>query len=99
MTSQAIHWDQMPSEDVRGGVVTVGNFDGVHRGHAFLVEQVSRQAVALGRPAVALTFEPHPRVLLAPAALLPPLTTPADRVELLQALGVHVLVLCTTHEL
>ncbi len=81
----------------RGGVLTLGNFDGVHRGHQVLVAEASRQAHALGCPAVAVTFDPHPLQLLRPAAFQPLLTTIEHRAELLHAAGAdHVLILETT---
>src|SRR5437868_13489355 len=89
-----------PPGECRGGAVTVGNFDGVHRGHAALIAELRQQARAVGGPAVAVTFDPHPIALLAPERLQPLLTTPADRAELLQAAGAdHVLVLRTTPDL
>lgn len=70
------------------GVVTVGNFDGVHRGHRELVAAAVRWARRLGGPAVAVTFDPPPYQLLVPDALpRPPLTTVADRADLLRAAG------------
>ena len=86
-----------PPPEVRGGVVAVGNFDGVHRGHAALIA-AARQ---LGRgPVVPVTFDPHPLVLLAPEKYQPPLTTVPDRVSLLHAGGAdHVVVLRTSPEL
>jgi cytidyltransferase-like protein len=50
----------------RGAVVAIGNFDGVHRGHLFLIEQARRRAHALGTTIAALTFAPHPRCLFRP---------------------------------
>lgn len=44
----------------QGGVITIGNFDGVHRGHQQLVEQVMQEAKRRGVPGIVLTFEPHP---------------------------------------
>jgi riboflavin kinase/FMN adenylyltransferase len=85
-----------PPPDVRGGVVAVGNFDGVHRGHAALLAT----ARELGRPVVPVTFDPHPLVLLAPESYQPPLTTVAERARLLKRAGAeHVVVLQTTPEL
>jgi riboflavin kinase/FMN adenylyltransferase len=49
-------------------VVTLGVFDGVHRGHRALLETVVRRAEGLGRPSVAVTFDPHPISILAPSA-------------------------------
>jgi riboflavin kinase/FMN adenylyltransferase len=86
-----------PPPEVRGGVVAVGNFDGVHRGHAALIaaaRQLDRGAV------VAASFDPHPLVLLAPDKYQPPLTTVPDRARLLHAVGAdHVVILQTTPEL
>lgn len=81
----------------RGGVLTMGNFDGVHRGHQALVAEAARQARALQVPAVAVTFDPHPLQLLRPSAFQPLLTTVEDRAELLQDYGAdQVLILETT---
>ena len=53
--------DSAPDDALRGAVVAIGNFDGVHRGHRAVIGAALDQARALGRPAAALTFEPHPR--------------------------------------
>jgi riboflavin kinase / FMN adenylyltransferase len=99
----AIHtraWDEPLPEECRGGAVTIGNFDGVHRGHQALLAELSRQALALPGPAVAVTFDPHPLQLLRPAQFLPVLTTIADRAALLQTYGAdHVVILRTTPDL
>src|SRR3954470_13513333 len=88
-----------PSESVRGGVVAVGNFDGVHRGHAALIA-AARELAGPGRPIVPVTFDPHPLVLLAPERFQPPLTTVAERAWLLQRAGAdQVVVLQTTSQL
>jgi len=93
-------WDAMPPSDCRRGAVSIGNFDGVHRGHAALLTELRRQADALDGPAVALTFDPHPVELLRPGQAPPRLTTTEDRSQLLLELGAdHVLILRTTHEM
>ena len=46
---------------LRGGVLAIGNFEGVHRGHRAVIGAAIARARQLGRPAAALTFEPHPR--------------------------------------
>jgi riboflavin kinase / FMN adenylyltransferase len=56
------------SHHPRGAVLAVGNFDGLHRGHALLIERVKDLARAAGRPVGVLTFEPHPRNVFVPSA-------------------------------
>jgi riboflavin kinase/FMN adenylyltransferase len=77
--------------------VAVGNFDGVHRGHAALVAELRRQARAVGGPAVAVTFDPHPLKVLRPEQFQPVLTTVSERARLLHGCGADaVLFLKTT---
>mgnify|MGYP001202705605 CR=1 FL=1 len=100
MATHTLDWQAMPPGDCRGGAVTIGNFDGVHRGHAALLAELRRQARAIDGPAIALTFDPHPLHLLRPGQAPPLLTTPEDRARLLQEAGAdHVVVLRATHEL
>jgi riboflavin kinase / FMN adenylyltransferase len=97
MATLTIDWREMPPAAVRGGAVAIGNFDGVHRGHAALAGELRERARAVPGPAVALTFDPHPRELLHPGQSLPPLTTPDDRSRLLHEAGAdHVLILRAT---
>jgi riboflavin kinase/FMN adenylyltransferase len=70
-----------------GLALTVGNFDGVHLGHASIVRRLRATADRLGVPAAVLTFDPHPATIVRPGAAPVPLTTPARRAELLLALG------------
>lgn len=99
----AVYWrdgSETAPANCRAGALAVGNFDGVHRGHAALIAELRRQADRLGGPAVALTFDPHPLQLLRPAQFEPVLTAVSDRAELLQEVGAdHVIVLKTTEEL
>ncbi len=100
MAIHTLPWDGTPPDECRRGAVSVGNFDGVHRGHAALLAELRQQAQAVGGPAVALTFDPHPSRLLRPDFVPPALTTLAERGRLLQECGAdHVLVLTTTHDL
>ena len=69
--------------------VAVGNFDGVHVGHAAIVGRLRAAAARHGVSAVVLTFDPHPASILRPEQAPLPLTTPARRAELLLALGVN----------
>jgi riboflavin kinase/FMN adenylyltransferase len=77
---------------LRAGAVSVGNFDGVHRGHAALVERLVARAREVDGPAVVFTFDPHPAQLLKPAAVPPPLTWTERKAELLGALGVDAMI-------
>lgn len=78
---------------LRDPVVAIGNFDGVHRGHAALFEQARRHAHHLHGEAVVLTFDPHPAKVLAPSYAPPLITTTARKLELIAATGVDVTVL------
>jgi riboflavin kinase / FMN adenylyltransferase len=71
----------------RGAFLAVGNFDGVHRGHAHLLARLRARADAVGAPAVALTFDPPPALLLRPESAPVPLTWIERKVELLAAAG------------
>ena len=71
----------------RGAFVAVGNFDGVHRGHAHLLARLRALADRAGAPAVALTFDPPPVALLRPDAAPAPLTWIGRRLELMEAAG------------
>jgi len=100
MAAHTIDWNAMPPGDCRGGAVAIGNFDGVHRGHAALIAELHRQARERGGPAVALTFDPHPLDLLRPGQAPPLLTTAVERGRLLLELGAdRVLVLRITAEM
>jgi len=100
MAAHVLEWQETPPSAYRSGAVSIGNFDGVHRGHVALVEDLRRNARAIAGPAVALTFDPHPLQLLRPEQFQPPLTVVADRIEWLHAAGAdHVLILRTTREL
>jgi riboflavin kinase/FMN adenylyltransferase len=71
-------------------VVTIGVFDGVHRGHAEIIGQAVRQARERGVPSVLVTFTPHPSEVVRPGTHPPVLTTIVRRAELVEQLGVDV---------
>jgi riboflavin kinase/FMN adenylyltransferase len=83
--------DNLPA-DLRRGAVTIGNFDGVHRGHAKLVERLLAKAREVGGPAIVFTFDPHPVRLLRPESVPPPLTWTDRKAQLLDELGVTAVV-------
>ncbi len=84
----------------RGGIATIGNFDGVHRGQHAILERVTARAEELGAPSAVLTFDPHPLTVLAPDRAPLALTTPKQKERLLEESGVEVmLVLRFTPEL
>src|SRR6266851_2941850 len=91
-----LNWDEAPPERCRGGAVAVGNFDGVHLGHASLVRALRDQASAVGGPAVVLSFDPHPLQLLAPEKFQPTLNSARDRVRFLKDIGATEVVLLRT---
>ena len=79
-------------DNLRGGAVTVGNFDGVHRGHARIVDRLIQIARDQGGPTIAFTFDPHPATLLRPDRVPPPLTTTDRKADLLGHLGIEAVV-------
>jgi riboflavin kinase/FMN adenylyltransferase len=95
-----INWDEPIDPAYQHGAVTIGNFDGVHRGHQALLAELVRQAQTVGGPVVVLTFDPHPLQLLRPEHFPPLLTTVPQRAELLSQHGADcVLILRTTHDM
>lgn len=82
---------QLPAH-LRGGVVAIGNFDGVHRGHQAVLGRALEEAGKRGVPALVLTFEPHPRKFFRPQVPLFVLTPPAMKARLLEELGFSAVV-------
>lgn len=78
--------------DFRGGVVAIGNFDGVHRGHQAVLQCALEEARRSNAPALVLTFEPHPRAIFKPDAPMFRVTSAPVRARLLEALGFGVVV-------
>ena len=78
--------------DGRGAAVAIGNFDGVHLGHQALVHAARERAQADGAALAVLTFEPHPREYLDPAAAPPRLMRVGEKCAALAALGVERLI-------
>ncbi len=90
--------DDFP-DSLRGGAVAIGNFDGVHLGHARLIERLRAMAARISGPAVALTFDPSPSSLSRPARPPEPLVRLDRKIEILADLGIDaVLVYPTSRE-
>jgi riboflavin kinase/FMN adenylyltransferase len=84
-------------DDVPAGfgpaLVSVGNFDGVHRAHAHVLQEIVSRARATGAKAVAVTFEPHPARILRPESGLKLLTPRPEKLRLLESAGVDAVLL------
>ena len=77
-------------DGIRGTAVTVGTFDGVHRGHQDVLARLVRRARASGMPSLLVTFEPHPLEVLNPAAAPLLLTTREEKLAALSATGLDL---------
>lgn len=78
--------------DEHGAVVTVGTFDGVHRGHHAVLTEIAARAARTGRRSVLVTFEPHPLRVVRPEAAPPLLTSRDEKKELLAQSGLDYVV-------
>lgn len=87
--------DAAPDGALRGAVLAMGNFDGVHRGHQAVIAAARERARGFGKPAGVLTFEPHPRDFFNPGERLFRLTDEAAKLRLLAANGLDGAVVLT----
>ena len=78
--------------DALGGIVAIGNFDGVHRGHQAMLVRARAVAEKLSAPTVVVTFDPHPVKVLRPEVNLPVLTQIEDRSRLLRQHGADAVI-------
>lgn len=83
--------EPLPSH-LRGGVVAIGNFDGVHRGHQAVLEKTLQLAKERNCPAVVLTFEPHPRSFFNPPQPVDRITDAQEKAAILGLLGFDIVV-------
>jgi riboflavin kinase/FMN adenylyltransferase len=81
------------SSDFGATLVSVGNFDGVHRAHAHVLHEIVARARSSGGKAVAVTFEPHPARILRPESGLKLLTPTAEKLRLLEGTRVDAVLL------
>lgn len=77
--------------DAPGTVVTVGTFDGVHRGHRDVLARIARRGEVTGLRTVAVTFDPHPLAVVNPTAAPPLLTVGEEKLEVIAESGVDYL--------
>lgn len=84
--------EEVPS-DFGPTVVSVGNFDGVHRAHANVLTRIVRRAHDRNAKAVAVSFEPHPARILRPDSGLKLLTPTPEKLRLLESTGLHAVLL------
>ena len=87
--------DTAPDGALRGAVVAMGNFDGVHRGHQAVIAAAEERAKGLGKPAAVLTFEPHPRAFFHPQEPLFRLTDESAKLRLLASTGLDGAIVLT----
>ena len=87
-------------ETLQGGVISIGKFDGMHLGHSLIVQRLKSYAHQRQIPAILVTFDPLPNVLLQPDETTKPICTMARKIELIRHFHVDaVVVIPTTHEL
>ncbi len=84
--------DDVPA-DFGPTLVSVGNFDGVHRAHAHVLREIVTRSRTTGSKAVAVTFEPHPARILRPDSGLKLLTPTAEKLRLLEGTGIDAVLL------
>jgi riboflavin kinase / FMN adenylyltransferase len=75
--------------DYGPSIATIGNFDGVHRGHQWVIAEVVARARALGQRSIAITFDPHPARVIRPESSQPLITPLDEKLELLSATGIE----------
>lgn len=88
-----VHRDLQQLPVFRNAVITIGTFDGVHTGHQYILQQLQEAAEACHGETVIITFDPHPREVLAPQnKMVNLLTTLDEKIQLLEKWGIHHLV-------
>src|ERR1700760_3598414 len=87
-----------PATVPKGMVVAMGNFDGVHLGHRAVIAAALRMGLAHGRPAFAVTFEPHPRSYFSPNTPQFRLTDEVGKLRLLAGTGLAGAVVVAFHQ-
>jgi len=78
----------LPEQSIGGAVVAIGSFDGIHLGHQHLLKRLKELAAEHGDRSAVVTFEPHPRCVIEPAACPKSITTIEEKLGLLHLLGI-----------
>ncbi len=83
--------ERLNEAGIKGCVVTIGNFDGVHLGHRALINKLKERAKQLSLPSVVITFDPHPLKVL--KGKCPPVITPIkQKIDLLEEVGIDIII-------
>jgi riboflavin kinase/FMN adenylyltransferase len=91
------HLDNFPQ--FRNPVLTIGSFDGVHHGHKVILSEVVKAAKDVGGESILITFEPHPRKIIHPEEPLGLLTSPEQKIALMEAEGIdHIVIVPFTRD-
>lgn len=85
------HYHSLEEVNIQNSYLTIGVFDGVHRGHRQIITKLVNDAHAKNSPAVVLTFDPHPASVLTGKEIRL-LTTPDERADILDSLGVDAVI-------
>ena len=86
------HLTALSGVNIRNTFLTIGSFDGIHIGHQQLIRELNSQAHLAGAKSVVLTFHPHPSVILRGRTGAFYLTTPSEKAELLDKLGIDIVI-------
>jgi riboflavin kinase/FMN adenylyltransferase len=87
-----IHTDFSHIENIDNAVVTIGAFDGVHKGHQRIIDQVKATAKSIGGNSVVITFNPHPRTVVSPQDKFQLISTHLEKVDRFYYTGIDHLV-------
>jgi riboflavin kinase/FMN adenylyltransferase len=74
-------------------IITLGTFDGIHVGHRFIIEEVVKKASDLGGRSFLITYHPHPRKVISGQNQIDLLSTPSEKIELFETLGIENLLI------
>src|SRR4051812_38759889 len=88
-----VHHDLQNLPRFRNSVITIGTFDGVHRGHQKIIQSLKEEAAHINGETVLITFHPHPRKIVNAATSLQLINTLDEKIELLSAYGLDHLVI------